>query len=47
VCVMELYCALEELHCALGDFFFLRYGVLFRIGVVILCVMELYCDLGS
>jgi hypothetical protein len=40
VCVMELYCALEELHCALGDFFglrsyvshcgsyFVRYGVI-------------------
>jgi hypothetical protein len=24
VCLMELYCALGELQCALGDFFALR-----------------------
>ena len=43
---MELYCALEELQCALGDFV-LHYGVMFCIGLVIFCVMGLYCDLGS
>jgi hypothetical protein len=41
VCLMELYCALEELQCALVDFFF---GVKFCIGLVILCVMGLYSD---
>jgi hypothetical protein len=45
VCVMELYCALEELQCALEDFF-LRYGVMFCIGLVILRLMGLRSRCG-